>query len=77
MKNEIKGILLYTTLCIIIMFVLCALPWYGVIAVSNWYLLLAIPCTVIGTILCTEIYILTKEKFMDETEDLDFFDFFD
>lgn len=30
------------------MFVLCALPWYGVIAVSSWYAILAVPGTVAG-----------------------------
>lgn len=30
------------------MFVLCVLPWYGVIAVSSWYAILAVPGTVAG-----------------------------
>ena len=39
----------------IILFVTCALPWYGVIAVSVWYTVLAIPCTFFGGAICVWI----------------------
>lgn len=46
-----KRLIYYALMCLVanvILFVTCALPWYGVIAVSGWYALMAFPFTLIG-----------------------------
>ena len=62
MKQRIVFGILYAIYACIILFVFCALPWYGVIVTSNWYLLLAIPLTVVGAVLSGEGWVLVLEE---------------
>lgn len=50
-----KTVLYWIFVCLvanIILFVACALPWYGVIASSGWYAIIAVPCTLGGACAC-------------------------
>jgi ABC-type glycerol-3-phosphate transport system permease component len=69
MKKELVYCLLMTIVFNIILFPLCALPWYGVITISGWYLLLALPLTVLGCSTCIWINQDLWDVFTKEWDD--------
>ena len=54
-------IITYIICCLAIMFVLCALPWYGVLTISGWYIFLAAPSSLFASFLCHCILLEVEE----------------
>ena len=45
MKKKLAYLALVVLLSNVLLFACCVLPWYAVICISNWWVLLAIPAT--------------------------------
>ena len=63
MKTKIFFGLCYMIYSCIVLVVLCALPWFGVIMYSRWYLLMAIPFTGFAGVVVSEVWNGICEQF--------------
>ena len=50
---------------------MCALPWYGTLSVSAFYAILAVPGTLLASIICGEAFLVLNENLEDEETDFD------
>lgn len=62
MKYKTFYWLCYLIACNVVMFVMCGLPWYAVIALSYWYILLAIPLTCLACLVMGEFLIMLDKE---------------